>query len=204
MMPGYLVAAAVAGLLTILTYALGYRRSARRYDIIVEVPTVQARDVPGLGAAMVEVKGRALVDEPLTSDLARLPCVAFDCQVTEHWTTTRTKRDSKGHTRIVTEHHSETRYANSGRISFQVEDDSGRDAVVVATVWDTEEDADTFRAAVEAWFRKRFPKGTLEQDASGGFSVADAGKLYAVSREGQSLVCVLGLPAADGRRWQGR
>lgn len=85
-----------------------------------------------------------------------------------------------------------------------LEDDSGRDAVVVATVWDTEEDADTFRAAVEAWFRKRFPKGTLEQDASGGFSVADAGKLYAVSREGQSLVCVLGLPAADGRRWQGR
>lgn len=126
MIPGYLVAAAVAGLLTILTYTLGYRRSARRYDIIVEVPTVQARDVPGLGAAMVEVKGRALVDEPLTSDLARLPCVAFDCRVTEHWTTTRTERDSKGHTRTVTEHHSETRYANSGRISFQVEDDSGR------------------------------------------------------------------------------
>ncbi len=126
MIPGYLIAAAVAGLLTILAYLLGYRRFARRYDIIVEVPTVQARDVPGLGAAMVEVKGRALAETPLTSDLARLACVAFDCCVTEHWTTTRIERDSKGNTRTVTEHHSETRYSNRGRISFQIHDETGR------------------------------------------------------------------------------
>lgn len=126
---GLVVAGAVCWLLALLAYFLGYRRSSRRYDAIVEVPTIAARDIPGLGASMVEVKGIVRVDTPLISDLARVPCVAFTCSVTEHWTTTRTERDAKGHTRTVTEHHSETRYANDGRIAFQVRDSSGDAAV---------------------------------------------------------------------------
>lgn len=114
---------------SLLGYALGYRRSSRRYDAIIEVPTVAARDIPGLGADMVEVKGVALAATPLVSDLARVSCVIFQSNVTEHWTTTRTERDSKGNTRTVTEHHSETRYANDGQIDFQVRDGSG-DATV--------------------------------------------------------------------------
>ncbi len=123
--PGLLIGGLVAMLLSLLAYALGYRRSARRRDLITEVPTIAARDIPGLGAAMVEVKGIAVADEPLISDLARIPCVAFSSQVTEHWTTTRTERDSKGKTRVVTDHHSETRHANDGRIDFLVRDDGG-------------------------------------------------------------------------------
>lgn len=125
MIPEYLVGAAACGLAGLLFYLLGYRRSAGRYDIIREVPTIAARDIPGLGAAMVEVKGRAVAEQPLISDLARLPCVAFNCRVTEHWTTTRTEQDSQGKTRTVTEHHSATRYSNEGMISFSIRDDSG-------------------------------------------------------------------------------
>jgi hypothetical protein len=82
-------------LVSALIYFLGYRRIAHRFDIISEVPTVQARDIPGLGAAMVEVKGLIRCPRPLTSDLARVPCVAFEASVTEHWTTTRQRRIRK-------------------------------------------------------------------------------------------------------------
>ncbi|GMV96736.1 MAG: hypothetical protein HRF43_02425 [Phycisphaerae bacterium] len=112
-------------LVAFLIYRFGYRPCARRYDTIRAVPTIAARDVPGLGAAMVEVTGLARCPAPLISDLARVPCVAFTCCVTEHWTTTRTERDSKGNTRRVTEHHSATRYANEQRIAFEVRDESG-------------------------------------------------------------------------------
>jgi hypothetical protein len=126
MIPGFLAGAAVCGLLCLGCYFLGYRRAARRYDIIVEVPTISAKDIPGLGAAMVEVKGVARVDQPLISDLARLPCVAFESNVTEHWTTTRIEHDSKGRLRTVTKHHSSTRYQNSGQTAFQIHDAGGQ------------------------------------------------------------------------------
>ncbi len=116
-------------LLSAIAYALGYRRSARRYNAIVEVPTVATNDIPGLGADMVEVKGVTGAAEPLISDLARIPCVIFRSSVTEHWTTTRVTRDAKGQTRVVTEHHTETRYANDGRIDFQVYDGTGEATV---------------------------------------------------------------------------
>jgi hypothetical protein len=124
MMTGMLVASAFCWLGALLAW-LGYRRSARRCDAISEVPTIAARDIPGLGAAMVEVKGVSQAGRPLVSDLARIPCVAFTCSVTEHWTTTHTERDSKGNTRTVTEHHTETLYSNQARICFEVRDASG-------------------------------------------------------------------------------
>ncbi len=122
-MAGGGVACAFLGL---ACYVWGYRRSALRYDIIREVPTVAAKDIPGLGAAMVELKGSVRSDRPLVSDLARVLCVAFECRVTEHWTTTRIEHDKDGKSRTVTEHHSETRYANEARIAFEIRDESGR------------------------------------------------------------------------------
>jgi hypothetical protein len=105
---------------------LAYRKFARRCDIIREVPTIAAADIPGLGAAMVEVVGQVEVDTPLISDLTRAACVALTCSVTEHWTTTHIERDSKGNSRTVTRHHSETRYSNDQRIPFRVRDASGQ------------------------------------------------------------------------------
>lgn len=122
---GPLLAGCACLLVALLTYLLGYRRSARRYEAIVQVPTIAARDLPGLGASLVEVKGLAEADVPLISDLARIRCVAFTSRVTEHWTTTRIEHDSKGRPRTVIQHHSETRYANEGRIEFRVRDATG-------------------------------------------------------------------------------
>lgn len=112
-------------LAALFTYCVGYRRCAQRYETIRAVPSIATRDIPGLGAAMVEVNGHAQADVPLVSDLARVPCVAFTCSVTEHWTTTRTERDSNGKTRTVTEHHSSTRYSNDRRTDFELRDDTG-------------------------------------------------------------------------------
>lgn len=123
--PRFLLFGGACLLGSLLTYLLGYRRCAKRYDAICTVPTIATRDIPGLGAAMVEVKGDVRADAPLISDLARIPCVVFNCSVTEHWTTTETQRDSKGNTRRVTKHHSETRYSNSGQIDFRVDDGAG-------------------------------------------------------------------------------
>ncbi len=123
--PPLVILGTACWLLCLLVYVLGYRRAARRCDAIRDVPTIAARDIPGLGAAMVEVKGVVEAEAPLISDLALIPCVMFESSVTEHWTTTRVERDSKGNTRTVTEHHSRTLYSNDGMIDFEVRDDSG-------------------------------------------------------------------------------
>ncbi len=125
MNPGLIGGGAACALACLAGYVWGYRRSSLRHDIISEVPTISAKDIPGLGAAMVEVKGVARAERPLVSDLARLHSVAFESRVTEHWTTTRIERDKDGKSRTVTQHHSETRYENERRIPFQVHDESG-------------------------------------------------------------------------------
>lgn len=123
---GQLILAGAACLIgAVLAFCLGYRRCARRYDAITTVPRIGTRDIPGLGAALVEISGEVRADAPLLSDLARVPCVVFKCSVTEHWTTTHIERDSKGNTRTVTRHHSETRYSNEGQIDFRVHDATG-------------------------------------------------------------------------------
>jgi len=118
--------------------AWAFARAARRLHVIRKTPTIRCRDLPGLGASMVEVNGAtdaaalregeapAEPSGPLISDLCRIPCVAFNSSITEHWTTTETVRDSKGNTRTVTRHHSATRYSNAQQIAFDVVDDSGR------------------------------------------------------------------------------
>lgn len=106
-----------------------YRRAARRLHHIQRTPTVACRDLPGLGASIVEVKGAARVPAPLYSDLCHIPCVAFRSVITEHWTTTETTTDSEGRTHTVTRHHSEVRYHNERRIPFEVVDESGRATV---------------------------------------------------------------------------
>lgn len=125
MNPGMIGGGAACALVCLACYVWGYRRSSLRYDIISEVPTIAAKDIPGLGAAMVEVKGMVRAERPLVSDLARVHCVAFESRVTEHWTTTHMEHDKDGRTRTVTEHHSETRYENEVRIAFRVDDESG-------------------------------------------------------------------------------
>lgn len=121
----HLIVGGLAILLGVLSYVLGYRHSAARYDLIREVPTLQAKDVPGLGAATVEVKGITKVESPLISDLARVACVAFHSRVTEHWTTTHVVSDGKGRTRVTTQSHTETRHEEARTIPFEVHDDSG-------------------------------------------------------------------------------
>ena len=103
----------------------GSRRSARRLHTMLETPTLACRDLPGLGASTVEVCGRAASDAPMKADLSGNDCVAFRSTIIEHWTTVETVRDSKGHSRRVTRHHSAVRYHNDRREAFDVVDESG-------------------------------------------------------------------------------
>jgi hypothetical protein len=103
----------------------GYLHYAKRLRLILQTPTIACKDLPGLGASIVEVKGTVEADVPLTSDLCSIPCVAFTSTITEHWTTTRTVTDSKGGSRTVTDHHTAVRYQNDARIDFNIRDTSG-------------------------------------------------------------------------------
>jgi hypothetical protein len=103
----------------------GFLYYAKRLRLILQTPTIDCKDLPGLGASIAEVKGAVEAEMPLTSDLCAVPCVAFTSTITEHWTTTRTATDSKGNSRTVTDHHTAVRYHNDARIDFDVRDGSG-------------------------------------------------------------------------------
>lgn len=86
---------------------------------------------------------------------------------------------------------------------LHLESASGRKAVFVNTVWDTSDDAEKFLEAMDGWFLKRFPKGRRGNETSNGFSLTNDGMFYEIRRDGENLYFILGLPQADGKRWQG-
>ena len=82
-----------------------------------------------------------------------------------------------------------------------LENESGGDAVLVNTIWDSEEEAEKFYTAMDAWFLKQFPKGKRKNETATGFSCVDEGKFHEIRRDGRSLYILLGLPESDSRQW---
>ena len=101
-------------------------RAGGRRRLIDNIPTCKTT---GVFIGLVELKGAAEAEQPLTSYLAGSRCVYYAWSVEEHWSRTRTEtyRDSKGHTRTRTRHESGwTTVANGGNeIPFFLRDDHG-------------------------------------------------------------------------------
>jgi len=101
-------------------------RSARRKRLIDDLPTSKTT---GVFIGLVELKGNAESEQPLTSYLAAQPCVYYNWSVQEHWSriVTETTTDSEGHSHTTTRQESGwTTVAQGGEAqSFYLKDDCG-------------------------------------------------------------------------------
>jgi hypothetical protein len=104
----------------------------------------------------------------------------------------------------LTEEHS--RRAAMGWDGDQVlllENDLGKDAVLISTVWDTTDDAEKFYAAMDEWFRRHYPEVQRSNETPTGFSLIQKGELSLIRRDESSVRFIIGLPEADGQKLKG-
>ena len=98
----------------------------RRQRLLSDLPTSKACSV---FIGLVELKGTAEAQAPLTSFLARQPCVHYAYRVEEHWSrvVVTTTTDSKGRSHTTTRHESGWKTVADGGegIPFYLQDDTG-------------------------------------------------------------------------------
>jgi hypothetical protein len=115
----------VGGVLALLCLYAALRAN-RRKRWVDDTPTSKTT---GVFIGLVEVKGTAEAERPLTSYLAERPCVQYSWSVEEHWsrTVTETYRDSDGKMKTRTRHESGWTNVGGGgeQIPFYLEDDLG-------------------------------------------------------------------------------
>ncbi len=101
-------------------------RLRRRHRLLADLPTSKVR---GVFIGLVELKGSAESEDPLTSYLAETRCVDYRWTVQEHWRRTRTESytDSKGNRRTRTRTDTGWDTVASGGMaqSFYLRDDTG-------------------------------------------------------------------------------
>lgn len=96
-----------------------------------------------------------------------------------------------------------SRRAASGWGGDQVlllENEEGKDAVLIDTVWDTAEDAEKFYVAMDEWFRQRYPKIERANETPAGFAVIQNGEYNSMRREGTGVRLIFDLPEKAGAR----
>jgi len=115
-----------AGALLALGCLLLALRSGRRRRLVENLPTSKTT---GVFIGLVELKGTAEAEQPLTSYLAGAKCVHYSWSVEEHWsrTVTETYTDSQGRRQTRTRHESGWKsVANGGEmVPFYLKDDCG-------------------------------------------------------------------------------
>ncbi|NDE99952.1 MAG: hypothetical protein EB034_17015, partial [Verrucomicrobia bacterium] len=101
-------------------------RAGRRRRLVENLPTSKTT---GVFIGLVELKGTAEVDAPLTSFLAECRCTHYQWSVEEQWerSVTETYTDDEGNTKTRTRTESGwTTVANGGEtIPFYLQDDCG-------------------------------------------------------------------------------
>jgi hypothetical protein len=101
-------------------------RAQRRWRLVQDLPTSKTT---GVFIGLVELKGTAEAQQPLTSYLAEQPCVFYQWSIEEHWsrTVTETYTDDKGRpqTRTRTESGWTTVGQGGEQIPFYLQDDCG-------------------------------------------------------------------------------
>jgi hypothetical protein len=104
----------------------GAFRALWRKRVIDDLPTSKTQ---GVFIGLVELKGTAESEEPLSTYLAGIRCVQYSWQIDEHWSRTvlETYTDARGHTQTRTRTESGwTRVAGGEEsISFYLKDDTG-------------------------------------------------------------------------------
>lgn len=127
-------------LLVVCACLLLWRRSRQaRLLAILDTETSTVKEITELGAYVrqgldghtgfsraVELKGIVRCDNPITSEVAKQPCVYYSMTVTREYEETYTETDSQNNQHQRTKHGSDTVASNSRRVPFWVEDETGR------------------------------------------------------------------------------
>jgi hypothetical protein len=87
-----------------------------------------------------------------------------------------------------------------GDQALLLENEEGKDVVLLETVWDTAEDAEKFYAAMDEWFRQRYPKAQRANETPTGFSLIQSGEYHSIRRDGTGVQLIISLPEADSRK----
>lgn len=115
----------IGGLISLASLIAGLRAN-RRKRLLQNLPTSKTT---GVFIGLVELKGSAESEAPLTSHLAGARCVHYRWSVEEHWsrTVTETYTDSDGKMRTRTRHESgwKTVAADGDSQPFYLQDDAG-------------------------------------------------------------------------------
>jgi hypothetical protein len=82
----------------------------------------------GMGgfSKIIEVKGMSKADNPLTSEIAKQPCVYYSMTVTREYEETYQEKDANGNYVTKTRRAEDTISSNTQRIPFYVEDETGK------------------------------------------------------------------------------
>jgi hypothetical protein len=101
----------------------------------------------------------------------------------------------------LTEEHSQKAVTGWGGDQIALlENSTGKDAVLINTVWDTTEDSEKFFAAMDEWFRLHYPEASRSNVTPTGFSLSKSGEFSILRREGSNVRFIIGLPEADGQK----
>ncbi len=115
----------IGAALAIFALVASIRASYRR-RLIDTLPTSKAQ---GVFIGLVELKGTAECEQPITSYLAEIPCIYYSFNVEEQWSKTVTvqESDGKGGTRTVTRRESgwTTVASETQSTPFYLQDDTG-------------------------------------------------------------------------------
>jgi hypothetical protein len=84
------------------------------------------------------------------------------------------------------------------------ESGSGRSAVIVESVWDDQESADRFYAAISSWIAKKYPQGRKIEEADHATGVISGGEYCSIRRRGSHVRLVAGLPETYADKFKGR
>jgi hypothetical protein len=98
-------------------------RSAK--DLVDTARAVAADIGGGAFAELTEVKGIVRCDAPLTSELAKIPCVYYHMTITRQYEETYHERDQQGRMVTRTRQGSDEVASHTRRTLFQIEDQTG-------------------------------------------------------------------------------
>lgn len=84
-----------------------------------------------------------------------------------------------------------------------VQNSAGESAVFVSTVWDSVEDAGQFYAAMDSWFKSRFPGSKRSEESASGFHMTNSAGFHALRLDGDSVRFLVGLPESEASRISG-
>ncbi len=133
---------AIVGLVVIGIGALLVMQRRKAQDKLLEIKSTQtstAKDLTDMCRTISEelgtkggfkqqseVKGFVKCDQPLTSELAKQPCVYYAMTVEERYEETYMEKDAQGTMQRKTRTGATTVASNSQRVHFQIEDETGR------------------------------------------------------------------------------